>query len=195
MAHLLARTTAPSATACLRAIVAVLLVASAVGLAATPASAMLGDYRLITGTLTLWPHDMDGHRVAVVDGDDADRYFVRITPATATQADLASGARVAVVGREGPLSTQITADSIQSRAMLTAARPRGSWRTITGIVESATPSMLVMRSGQGRLEVDLTTLGPSSVTVSTGDRVTVVGQARGDGKLAAQGIARDITPR
>lgn len=163
-------------------------------LAAGPASALLGDLRLVTGTIALWPQDVDGYRVAVVDGDDADRYFVRVTPATA-QRDVAPGVRVAIVGREGPVPTDITAVNIQPRASLTTSRRMGPWRTVTGVIESVAASSAVMSSADGRFVVDMSALAGSSVPVAAGDRVTIVGLAQGDGRLAARGIARDVTPR
>jgi hypothetical protein len=172
-----------------------LAAAALIGLSAAPARALLGDMRMVTGTLALWPQEIDGYRVAVVDGDDADRYFVRVTPTTALARDVAPGVRVAVVGREGPVATEITADSIQPRVALAVVRQHGPWRLVTGIVESVSGSTVTLRSDQGRLFVDMSGVGASSVPVAAGDRVTVVGLTQGSAWLAARGIARDVTPR
>jgi hypothetical protein len=165
------------------------------GLSAAPASALLGDLRLVTGTVALWPDSVDGTRVAVVDGDDADRYFVRVPAYTASPLNVGPGARVAIIGHEGAAPRELTALSIQDRAALGAGRARGPWRTITGVVESASAATVTLQGPQGRVTVDMSALGPASVPVVAGDRVTVVGLTQGEGRLAARGIARDTTPR
>jgi hypothetical protein len=161
---------------------------------AAPASALLGDFRLVTGTLTLWPGDLDGFRVALVQGDDADRYFVRVTPGTVVSAGVAPGAAVAIVGQEGPVSTELTAVSIQPRAALDAGRQMGPWRMLSGVIQSVTGTIAVLGTSAGLFTVDLSGLGPSAVTIAPGRHVTVVGLVPAPGRLAARGIAGDVTP-
>jgi hypothetical protein len=171
-----------------RVAVTVALVAALAAMAA-PASALLGDYRLVTGTVTLWPGDADGFRVAVVEGDDGDRYFVRATPFTALPADLGPGARVAVVGREGVVGTELTASSIHPHATLSPGRQLGAWRTVRGLIESVAGASAVLQSASGRIVVDTSALGTPAVPIAPGRYVTIVGVTDPSGRLLARGVA------
>jgi hypothetical protein len=174
--------------------VAALVIAVALVAVAAPASALLGDFRLVTGTVMLWPGDADGFRVALVQGDDADRYFVRVTPNTVLAGGVAPGVSVAVVGQEGPVPTELTAVSIQPRAALGAGRQMGAWRMVSGVIQSVTGSAAVLGTPAGTFAVDISGLGPSAVTIAPGRHVTIVGLVPAPGRLIARGIAGDVSP-
>lgn len=171
-----------------RRVLPAIALGAALAAVAAPAEALLGDFRLVTGTVMLWPADADGFRVAVVEGDDGDRYFVRATPFTALPADVGPGARVAVVGREGVVGTELTATSIHPHAALGPGRRLGAWRTVSGVIESVAGASLVLQTASGRIMVDTSALGAAAVPIAPGRHVTIVGVADPSGRLVARGI-------
>ena len=119
---------------------------------ATSAHAVVGEQRLLQGTIVVWPQEPFAYGVALVQGDDGGRYFVRFTPVTSSPLGLGQGDAVNIVGRETYDPAQIDALTV-ARRMPAATE---GWRTLTGTIDSTSGSTLVLKIPAGqRIAVDM----------------------------------------
>jgi hypothetical protein len=174
----------------LRRTLAIALAALAVTPAIAPAG--LGDYRNITGQITLWgPHHF-GQQVAVVEDDEGRSWVVRFGPGTLPEG-AAVGTDIAVMGRETARLNELDVVAAQISASVSAlpAGAASGWAVVPGAVQDATGTMAVIRANGGTMvTVDTSQLDADARTwITPGRGVTVVGVYRADGVLAARGVA------
>src|SRR5437764_108558 len=177
----------------------VLLTVALVLVAHVVAVAGPGDPRLVNGVLE-WPRTVTNEPFLVVRGDDGVLYYVGIAAAR-RDGPLAGGARVSVLGLEGrtanetlaPAPPATAARSAAVAAPIAARRPiveaiaapatlpvsagdDRRWTEISGVVESLVGRTLILRSEEGRVAVDISSLSPSlERMVTPGTMVRVYG--------------------
>src|SRR5438477_545704 len=170
----------------------VLLTVALVLVAHVVAVAGPGDPRLVNGVLE-WPRTVTNEPFLVVRGDDGVLYYVGIAAAR-RDGPLAGGARVSVLGLEGRTANEITALGVGAGETTEAARrpvveaitapatlPVSAgddrrWTEISGVVESLVGRTLILRSEEGRVAVDVSSLSPSlERMVTPGTMVRVYG--------------------
>jgi len=141
-------------------------------LAAAPAiaSAGFGDYKNITGQITLWGPNRFGQQIAA-----------------------AVGTEIAIMGREMLRANELDVVAAQLTSS-PSALPTGAasgWAVVPGAVQDASGTMAVIRANGGTVvTVDTSQLDADARTWFTPGRgVTVVGVYRSDGVLAARGVA------
>jgi hypothetical protein len=170
----------------MRTIAAPLLaVALTLGLVAG-AAAGPGDYRLVQGTIAVWPQEPFAYGVALVQGDDGARYFVQFSPVTSGPPGLRTGDSVNILGREGYPPDQISAMTVERRRSGAA----GGWQTLTGTLESRSGSTLILRLADGRrIAIDMSQMPEQSGALVPGRDITVVGLLQTPTLMTARGLA------
>lgn len=153
------------------------------------ASAAFNDFRMVTGRILIWPPEQYGERVAVIEGEDGARYFVRFTPATTGVAGLEAGDGVTVIGREGAEFHTLWAVSAHEAAPGRAHARYPGWRTVRGVVQSRSGTDLVLVTDDGRSVIVDASAVPDLGDVGPGRSVTVVGTVKAGAVLAARGVA------
>jgi len=165
---------------------AILVVAPALAIAG------FGDYRSITGHITLWGPNRFGQQIAVVQDDEGQSWVVRFDPGTLPEG-AAVGTEVAVMGRETTRMNELDAVAAQLTGSVSAlpAGAASGWAVVPGAVQDASGTMAVIRANGGTVvTVDTSQLDPDARTWFTPGRgLTVVGVYRADGVLAARGVA------
>src|SRR5438105_2009928 len=126
------------------------LVLASLSVAPTLASAGVGDYKTITGQITMWAPSRFDEQIAVVRDDEGQRWVVRFGPDT-LPAGSAIGTEVTVMGRETAFANELSAVG----AMLTSsvsALPAGAasgWAVVPGAVQDASGTTAVIRANGG----------------------------------------------
>lgn len=171
----------------MRRTVPLLVLASILALA-TGATAGIGDFRLVQGTIAVWPQEPFSYGVALVQGDDGAHYFIQFTPVTSSPLGLRAGDVVNIVGRETYTPMQFDAITVERR-MPAAAQ---GWRTLTGTIESLSGSTLVLKVGTGqRIAIDMSQMPDEQQrALGPGQDITVVGLLQNPTLLTARGMAR-----
>ena len=153
---------------------------------ATAAAGAAGDYRLVQGTIAIWPQEPFAYGLALVQGDDGVPYFVQWSPVTSSPAGLRQGDAVSILGRETYPPSHLDAVSVERRGP--AVTP--GWRTLTGTVESMAGSTLILRVASGqRIAVDMSQMPADRRNLTTGQELTVVGLLQNPTLLTARGVA------
>jgi hypothetical protein len=160
--------------------------------AAAGAGAGPGDYRLVQGTIAIWPQEPFAYGVALVQGDDGGRYYVQFTPVTSGSAGLRPGDSVNIVAREGYPPDQLSAMTVERR-------PSGigtGWQTLKGNVESRSGSTVILRLADGRrIAIDTSQLSVDhTAALPAGREVTVVGLLQTPTLMTARGLATSSEP-
>ncbi|MBM4440278.1 MAG: hypothetical protein FJ027_07650 [Candidatus Rokubacteria bacterium] len=156
------------------------------------ALAGLGDYRTITGSVSLWGANSFGTQTAVVQDDEGRSWVVRFGPGT-LPAGVAVGTDLTVMGRETAVANELDAVGAHIASGVSAL-PSGAasaWAVVPGAVQDASGTTAVIRANGGTVvTVDLSQLDADARTwLKPGAGVTVVGVYRADGVLAARGVA------
>ena len=156
------------------------------------ATAGIGDYRNITGQITLWGPNHFGEQMAVVQDDEGQSWVVRFDPGTLPQG-AAVGTEIALMGRETFRANELAVVAAQLTRSVSAL-PSGvasGWAVVPGAVQDASGMMAVLRANGGTVvTVDTSQLDADARTwLTPGRGVTVVGVYRPDGVLAARGVA------
>jgi hypothetical protein len=155
------------------------------------ASAGFGDYRTISGPITMWGASRFNEQVGVVQDETGQRWVVRFAPGTLPRG-AAVGTEVTVVGRETSFNNEL--DAVAASISAVSALPSeavSGWAVVPGAVQDASGMTAVIRANGGTVvTVDLSQLDADARTwVAPGRGVTVVGVYRADGVLAARGVA------
>lgn len=162
------------------------------GVAPAPATAGLGDYRNITGQITLWGPNHFGQQIAVVQDDEGQNWVVRFDPGTLPDG-AAVGTEIALMGRETTRPNEIDVVAAQLTTSVSAlpAGAASGWAVVPGSVQDASGTLAVIRANGGTMvTVDTSQLDADARTwLTPGRGVTVVGVYRPDGVLAARGVA------
>jgi hypothetical protein len=156
------------------------------------AAAGVGDFRTVTGSVTMWGPNYYGSQLAVLQDDEGRQWFVRF-PQGVLPNGAAVGTEVTVLGRESVTGNELHALSATLSSSV-AALPAGAasgWAVIPGAVQDASGVTALIRSNGGTvLTVDLSQLDASARSmIAPGRGVTVVGVYRADGVLSARGVA------
>jgi hypothetical protein len=183
-------------------------------LGAGPAPAAPGDPRVIQGILE-WPATLAAEPFVVIRGDDGRLYYADISAAQRrAPAGLTAGSPMAVLAVEGnrphelaaiaygagdaatlgltaPSAAPATSASTPSTAPVPGPAAEPMWR-LDGTVRSvARPMVIVQREKGGTQSVDASQLSAATIkALRPGDRVTLFGVPREDGKLVANGYVQ-----
>lgn len=163
-----------------------------VAVAPAIATAGFGDYKNITGEITLWGPNQFGRQIAVVQDDEGQSWVVRFDPGTLPEG-AAVGTEIALMGRETFRANELDVVAAQLTASVSAL-PSGAasgWAVVPGSVQDASGTLAVIRANGGTtVTVDTSQLDADARTwLKPGAGVTVVGVYRPDGVLAARGVA------
>jgi hypothetical protein len=156
------------------------------------AAAGFGDYRTITGQITLWGPSQFGRQVAIVQDDEAQSWVVRFDPGTLPEG-AAVGTEITVMGREMLRANELDVVAAQLTTSVSAlpAGAASGWAVVPGAVQDASGMTALIRANGGTMvTVDTSQLDADARTwLKPGAGVTVVGVYRADGVLAARGVA------
>ena len=163
-------------------------------LSAAPATAAaaVGDYRMVSGAVTMWGPNRLGEQVAVLQDDEGQRWVIRFAPGT-LPAGAAVGTEINVIGRETAITNQldVVAASLTASVSALPSAAASGWAVVPGAVQAASGTTAVIRANGGTVvTVDTSQLDADARTwLSPGNGVTVVGVYRTDGVLVARGLA------
>ena len=156
------------------------------------ASAGFGDYKSITGQITLWGPNRFGQQIAIVQDDEGQSWVVRFDPGTLPEG-AAVGTEIALMGREMTRANELDVVAAQLTSSVSAlpAGAASGWAVVPGAVHDASGTTAVIRANGGTMiTVDTSQLDAEARTwLTPGRGVTVVGVYREDGVLAARGVA------
>ena len=156
------------------------------------AAAGFGDYKNITGHITLWGPNQFGRQVAVVQDDEGQTWVVRFDPGTLPEG-AAVGTEIALMGREMLRANELDVVAAQLTTSVSAlpAGAASGWAVVPGAVQDASGMTALIRANGGTMvTVDTSLLDADARTwLKPGAGVTVVGVYRADGVLAARGVA------
>jgi hypothetical protein len=156
------------------------------------ATAGFGDYKSITGQITLWGPNRFGQQIAVVQDDEGQNWVVRFDPGTLPEG-AAVGTEIALMARETTRTNELDVVAAQLTSSVSAlpAGAASGWAVVPGAVQDASGTLAVIRANGGTMvTVDTSQLDADARTwFAPGRGVTVVGVYRADGVLAARGVA------